>query len=404
MRPVRPTRDLSCLGYDLRVSETPTRTWRVRTLTAAADPEGEPGAVEAAIDFLHRARHRLERRGYAVQTLRVATPPLARWLDWAGEGAVGRVERLDEVCAQAGIFLGLGPVLDGRGHPAFPAWAAEVMRRTEWIAFAARVVAPEQGGDPGAARSAAGAMTAIAAATPGGLGNFLFAAAAGDPAGTPFFPAATFPADGVFSVGVESPAILAAAIQGAAEDPVAAMASALDRELAPLAELAREIGRAAGRRFLGIDTSPAPAPEASIGEVIETLSGRPCGAAGTVTACARITAALRRVTVETCGASGLMLPVLEDPVLARRAAQGRYGIADLLLCSTVCGTGLDVVPLPGDVPAEALERLILDVATLSARHGKPLSVRLLPIPGKDVGEVVSFDNPYLTEGVVMGLP
>src|SRR3989441_11886742 len=69
--------------------------------------------------------------------------------------------------------------------------------------------------------------------------------------------------------------------------------------------------------------------------------------------------------VKTCGYSGLMLPVLEDPVLARRATEGRYSVRDLLLYSTVCGTGLDVVPLPGDTPADRLAALIADVAALS---------------------------------------
>jgi uncharacterized protein (UPF0210 family) len=96
-----------------------------------------------------------------------------------------------------------------------------------------------------------------------------------------------------------------------------------------------------------------------------------------------------------------MLPVLEDPVLARRATEGRYGVQDLLLYSSVCGTGLDVVPLPGDTPVEVLARIIRDVATLSARLRKPLSARLFPIPGKAAGQVARFDDPYLTDCAVM---
>jgi hypothetical protein len=96
-----------------------------------------------------------------------------------------------------------------------------------------------------------------------------------------------------------------------------------------------------------------------------------------------------------------MLPVLEDPVLARRATEGRYTVSELLLYSSVCGTGLDVVPLPGDTTIEDLTALVVDVGALAAKYRKPLSARLFPVPGKIAGDMVSFDNPYLTKSVVM---
>jgi uncharacterized protein (UPF0210 family) len=95
--------------------------------------------------------------------------------------------------------------------------------------------------------------------------------------------------------------------------------------------------------------------------------------------------------------------VLEDTVLAKRAAEGRYGIAELLLYSSVCGTGLDVVPLPGDSSAESLASVIGDVAALSAKYRKPLSARLFPVPGKRAGDTVTFNNPFLIDSVVMKL-
>src|SRR3989442_937077 len=117
--------------------------------------------------------------------------------------------------------------------------------------------------------------------------------------------------------------------------------------------------------------------------------------------CAAITDVLKSLRVKTCGYSGLMLPVLEDPVLARRASEGRYSVRDLLLYSTVCGTGLDVVPLPGDTAADRLAALIADVAALSTKLPKPLSARLFPVPGKSAGQRAHFDDPYLTDCVVM---
>ena len=107
--------------------------------------------------------------------------------------------------------------------------------------------------------------------------------------------------------------------------------------------------------------------------------------------------------MRACGYCGLMLPVLEDDVLAARASEGRFGVRELLLYSSVCGTGLDVVPIPGDTPATAIGRLLLDVAALSTRLEKPLSARLLLAPGLAAGEMTSFENPYLVNSRVLAV-
>ena len=90
-----------------------------------------------------------------------------------------------------------------------------------------------------------------------------------------------------------------------------------------------------------------------------------------------------------------MLPVMEDVVLARRAEEGRYGLDELLSYSAVCGTGLDVIPLPGDITVDKLERILLDVASISLKLDKPLSARLIPIKGKKAGERVVLESRFL---------
>ena len=111
--------------------------------------------------------------------------------------------------------------------------------------------------------------------------------------------------------------------------------------------------------------------------------------------------ALDRATFRRVGYSGVFLPVFEDAVLAARAGEGGVTVSDLLLWSGVCGTGLDTVPLPGDVTVEALSAILLDVAALALRLGKPLSARLMPIPGTRVGDVVRFDFPYFAPSRVL---
>ncbi|HET9429890.1 MAG TPA: DUF711 family protein, partial [Chitinophagaceae bacterium] len=99
---------------------------------------------------------------------------------------------------------------------------------------------------------------------------------------------------------------------------------------------------------------------------------------------------------------GLMLPVVEDRILAQRAGEGRYGLQELLLYSAVSGTGLDVVPLPGSTGINEIKNILTDVAALSLKYtAKALSARLFLIPGKSAGEMAVFINPHLTRTIVM---
>ena len=120
-------------------------------------------------------------------------------------------------------------------------------------------------------------------------------------------------------------------------------------------------------------------------------------------AAAILTEAIERADFLHTGFSGFMQPVLEDSVLAKRAAEGTLTIKDALLYSTVCGTGLDTIPLPGDTTAEQLVPLLLDLSALALRLNKPLTARLMPIPGKKAGDETNFDFAFFAQSKVMML-
>ena len=86
-----------------------------------------------------------------------------------------------------------------------------------------------------------------------------------------------------------------------------------------------------------------------------------------------------------------------------RQPQGDLTAGDLLLYSAVCGTGLDTLPLPGDVKTAQLQAILLDLAALSQRLDKPLTARLMPIPGKKAGDRTEFDFPYFANSRVLSL-
>jgi uncharacterized protein (UPF0210 family) len=392
-----------------RILPDNSHRFKIRTITAGVNLKStnDLAAIESSIEFLLRAKKKFEAEGYEIQTLRIATQPLPEYLNGKSRrDALADLKKIDQAVSARNVLLSIGPVITDDRHDAeFASWAVELVKETKNINFSVAVASPERGVHSQTALTAAEAIVAISKNSPGGEGNFRFTAAANCLAGTPFFPVAYHRGPAAFSIGLETPGLLQEAFAQAKdiEEGKAKLKTLLESELGPVEKLASGIARSEHREYLGIDTSPAPSKDASIGAAIEALTHVPFGSASTLAACAAITDVLKSLKIKTCGYSGLMLPVLEDPVLATRAAEGRYTVRELLLYSSVCGTGLDVVPLAGDTSANELAALIRDVAALSTKLHKPLSARLFLIPGKKAGDRAEFSNPFLTSSVVMKL-
>jgi uncharacterized protein len=158
-------------------------------------------------------------------------------------------------------------------------------------------------------------------------------------------------------------------------------------------------------RFGGIDFSLAPFPSEaqSLGTALENFGVSKSGEHGSLAAAAILTDAIDRADFPRAGFSGLMMPVLEDAVLAKRAGEKVLTIKDLLMYSSVCGSGLDTVPIPGDTTNEQISSLLLDVCALALRLHKPLTARLMPIPGKKAGDETAFNFDYFANSRVMAL-
>ncbi|MFN2577472.1 MAG: DUF711 family protein [Pyrinomonadaceae bacterium] len=392
-----------------RVIADKSHRFRIRTITAGVNLKHtlDLATVQSAIEFLETAKKKFEADGYEIQTLRIATQPLPEYLNGKSRAsALADLRVIDGMVSQRNVLFSVGPVItDDRYDPDFASWAAELVKQTKNINFSVSVASSERGIHRQTARTAAAAIVAIGKSSPGGEGNFRFTAAANCLAGTPFFPVAFHQGAPAFSIGLETPGLLQEAFEQSSnvDEAKTKLKILLESELSPVEKLALEIARDNHREYRGIDVSPAPGKDQSIGAAVEALTRLPFGSASTLAACAAITDVLKNLNIKTCGYSGLMLPVLEDPVLAQRAAEGRYSVRELLLYSSVCGTGLDVVPLAGDTTAKELAALIDDVAALSTKLHKPLSARLFLIPGKKAGDRAEFNNPFLTGSVVMKL-
>ncbi|MFW9880281.1 MAG: DUF711 family protein [Candidatus Thorarchaeota archaeon] len=163
-----------------------------------------------------------------------------------------------------------------------------------------------------------------------------------------------------------------------------------------LTKIAEKVARNYDIEFKGIDFSPAPYPtiDKSIGTAIEKLGIEYFGANGTLTAVALIKNSIPINKEKVIGFSGFMQPVLEDFMLSKRLSENKFNLDSLILYSTLCGAGLDVVPLPGDITEREIFYILLDICTISVTLNKPLTCRLMPIPGKNSGDDVEFDFEY----------
>ncbi|MFQ5817224.1 MAG: DUF711 family protein [Terriglobia bacterium] len=391
------------LVTQLASAAEPVQT-KIRTITAFVSLEAATAeaSFRDAAEFLKRARTGFQAAGWEVQSLRVATPPMDTYLRTvAADQRLAFLLRLDALAAELGLALSLGPVIVRDEYEVSKmALAVELLRRSR-VAHTSVVIADASGLQPEALRAASEIIRRLGEIEAAEPPSFRFAALANCPPRIPFFPAAyAHSANKEFAVGLESAGTIAAAL--AHRRPDEAERAVWDA-LAPLGQLkvlAEEMAEGEWT-FVGIDTAPAPMGEVSIGAAIERLSGVPFGSAGTLAAVARLTEILKALPVVHTGFSGLMLPVLEDSVLAKRAGEGRVNVQLLLTYSAVSGTGLDVVPLPGETTAEQIARLLRDVAALALRLGKPLTARLLLVPGKRAGEMTEFDSPWLTNTRVL---
>ena len=382
---------------------------KIRTVTAFInlDPAQYEQQVADTLQMLRRAKTTFESRGYEVETLRIATQPFPEYTKgMSTQQAVAFFQKYDALAEKEKFAAGIGPAMLNADDPESQAdLLANILAATKHIRGSI-VIAGDDGVRWKAIGAVARAIKKLEDETEHSQGNFNLGAIAVVPPYSPFFTAAYHTGFGhQFAVGLESANIVQAAFKEA-PDIETAKRRLTDLLLDQAAEVERHAERVdmeTGWRYMGIDLSPAPLKDVSIGAAIEELIGQPFGSAGTLTASGTITAAIKAVDVKQTGYNGLMLPILEDSRLAQRWSEGRVSLEGLLSYSSVCATGLDTIPLPGDVSIEQLDMILADVAPLAVKWHKPLSARLLPVKGKGPGDMTEFDDPFLVNATIQPL-
>jgi len=383
---------------------------KIRSITYFCNPV-QPNFSESlsqAGELAAAARGVFEKQGYEVQTTRLATTPLFTFLaEHTSSKILDKVREIEGLSKDLGIdYVSLGPA-----HPNNPAQYEQIpalIEKTETTFFSGTMTLPNGGVSLTAVRACADVVVKVATLSADGFANLRFAALANVPPGSPFFPAAYHQGNQPsFALALEAADLAVKAFSDAGDLTTArqGLIAAMNKHAQKISHAAEALSIRYGVNFGGIDFSLAPYPDefCSLGAAMERLGGPCIGKHGSVAAAAILADTMDQAEFQRAGFSGLMLPVLEDSILAERAAQGALDLKDLLLYSAVCGTGLDTIPLPGDTTAEEIAPLLLDLAALSQRLDKPLTARLMPIPGKSAGDTTGFNFEYFANSRVMAI-
>lgn len=370
---------------------------KVRAVTAFIniDPQHYEQQFGETLKFLDSARQAYRAAGFEVEGVRIATQPFPRYT--AGmkpEEALAFLAKIAALARERHFALNIGPAMLEDGDGAAPVDLLIQALVAGGVA-SSLVIAGEDGIHWRAIGQAARLIKEVGAKSPNGVGNFSFAAIAMVKPYGPFFPGAYHLGTGhAFAVAFEGASVVEEVFAQYQEPSQAEqeLTKALSKQMVDAEAVAMKVAKESSWTYAGIDPTPAPNGSVSIGHAIESFLGAPFGSSGTMTAASIITHAVKAVPIRQVGYSGLMVPVLEDDVLAKRWAEGTYTADSLLAYSAVCAGGLDTVPLPGDVSEAKIAHMLGDVASLAFKWKKPLAARLLPAPGKKAGDKTEFSG------------
>jgi len=375
---------------------------KIRTITTGFNLEApiNEKQIRHLAEFTNNAKEIFESNGYTVQTVRVATQPWEEYFESKNQ-IIELVKEFETLVHKYSLdYFNIGTTFDPKLTPVI----YDMIQNTS-VMFCTTLVSDSTTIHYALARQTAKVMKMLSTIQADGFANLRFAALFNTKPGSPFYPAAYHKGPTSFAIGTENSDLVYKAFSEAKtiENAARFLKKTLLAEFKKIETIAEHISTKEKIQYDGIDVSIAPSikPNESIAYAFEKLGLGKFGDVGTLAIARVITDTIRKLDIKKCGYSGLMLPVLEDYGLAQRNTEERYTLTDLLLYSSVCGTGLDTIPLPGDVSEDKLYALLLDIASLAIKLNKPLSARLMPIPHKKAGEMTDYTFEYFVNSKIM---
>jgi len=208
-------------------------------------------------------------------------------------------------------------------------------------------------------------------------------------------------AEAVINVGVSGPGVVHHAVRQADADlPLQDLAEIIKKLSFKLARAGELVGREAARRLglpfgiIDLSLAPTPVPGDSVANILEAMGFERAGTHGTTAALALLTDAVKKggamASGSVGGMSGAFIPVSEDAGMIEAAALGALSLDKLEAWTSVCSVGIDMVAVPGSTSAETISAIIADELAIGVMNNKTTAVRIIPVPGRNVGEIVEF--------------
>lgn len=207
-------------------------------------------------------------------------------------------------------------------------------------------------------------------------------------------------ADTVINVGVSGPGVVEHALKSIPEADLTEVAETIKRTAFKITRagqlIAKEASQRLGARFGIVDLSLAPTPARgdSVAAILEEVGLESVGTHGTTAILAMLNDAVKKGGVMASsrvgGLSGAFIPVSEDIGMIEAAEAGKITLDKLEAMTCVCSVGLDMIAIPGSTSASTISAMIADEAAIGMVNNKTTAVRVIPAPGKKVGEWVNF--------------
>jgi len=217
-------------------------------------------------------------------------------------------------------------------------------------------------------------------------------------------------AEKVINVGVSGPGVVYHALQSIKDQPFDVVAETIKKTAFRITRMGQLVAQEASRRLetpfgiVDLSLAPTPAVGDSVARILEAMGLEVCGTHGTTAALALLNDAVKKGGVMASssvgGLSGAFIPVSEDEGMIAAAAAGSLTLDKLEAMTCVCSVGLDMIAVPGDTPAETISAIIADEAAVGMVNSKTTAVRLIPVPGKGVGDAVEFGGLFGTAPVM----
>ena len=204
----------------------------------------------------------------------------------------------------------------------------------------------------------------------------------------------------VINVGVSGPGVVYHALQGVKGQPFDVVAKTIKKTAFQITRMGQIVGREASQRLgvpfgiVDLSLAPTPAVGDSVARILEEMGLEVCGTHGTTAALAMLNDAVKKGGVMASnhvgGLSGAFIPVSEDEGMIAAALEGTLQLDKLEAMTCVCSVGLDMIAVPGDTSAETISAIIADEAAIGMVNSKTTAVRIIPAPGKTVGDMVEM--------------